>query len=343
MTYGVPISKESFVFTRFGVTTVGALREDAEILGVPGVGKCTKYKRIELRDQRIRSSRPAIRLITQATDSVLVLEASVFSERVRRADELLSTGQIEFYNPPQAPEFRPGLSKMTMDLNPEAAYAIGILNTIVHNDPKCMAFLFRYMADSGFSRSVSQSVDALMREIEIEIKVEIKKGKLNYSWIILKGNALDKIRQVLSSVTPQDACMRLGPRQLETYVAGMLDSHLSQPVYGGDPVLTFSKQESIKKRFLHNMLLLFDSRVVETSCITAHAPKLLEATVILGKAIEVRNPAWKGFELQRETNLFSRTRGSIDTKTPSTNMIFDEQGFSPIVDGLYTYPQILSD
>jgi len=177
-----------------------------------------------------------------------------------------------------------------------------------------------------------------------KIEVKLSEGKLGHFWIILKGDAIKKIQRILSDVTPEKVCLILSSKEMKNFVAGMLDAYVNEPLYGGDPVLTFSIRNSIQKRFLQNALVLYDSRIVETSCITSHAPRFLESIPFIRKEIPVRNSTWINLtEVPGAPKLFSRVRGWCETQTSSKNLIFEEKGFSPIVDGLYTYPSIISD
>jgi hypothetical protein len=340
MTYGVVISKDSFVFTRFGVATIGMLPQGSEVLGVAGIGKCTKFQKVFLRTVR-SSSTDAKRLITQATDSVLLPDTLIFSEKVQNAGQLVSSNEIEFFCPRQIPNFTPGLDNTFATLQSEEAYGVGLLSKLIYDDPKCKVFLIRN-ANEGYLSFVDHVVANLVQECKPKIEVEIKKGRLGYAWVVLRGNSANQLAKLLC-VSPENACMKLGPKALKNFVAGMLDAHINNPLYGGNPVLTFSKDESAQKRFLHNIFLLYNSRIVETSCITSYAPKLLETTATLSKIIPVRNSAWDDVEASKKSNLFSKTRGIITTQTISAQVTFEEQGFSPIVDGLFAYPCVLQN
>ena len=341
MNYGVVVSRDSFVFTRYGVVSVSQLPIDSEILGVQGIGKHTKYEKVTLYNGQKSSG---IRLITQATDSILVPNTFVFSERVLKAKSLCSINEIEFYNPSEPPRFEAGLKGKIFDLQLDAAYGIGLMTNIVSNGPKCMAFLVRDATDPKYIKYVKQSITSLMDIISEKIKVKINEGKLGHLWIILKGDAVGEIQRIMCDISPEGVCMRLSSKQLKNFIAGMLDVYINEPLYGGDPVLIFSIENSVQKRFLQNVLILYDSRLVETSCITSHAPKFLESTAIIGKKIPTRNPVWNDLSgVSEGPRLFSRIRGWLEIQTSSTNLILEEEGFSPIVDGLYTYPQIISD
>jgi len=293
-------------------------------------------------------STDGMRLITQTTDSILVPHTSVFSERVLKAESLCSINQIEFYNPTESPGWEPGLEGRIIDLGIDAcmhaAYAIGLMNNMINNSPKCMAFLIRNATDPKYKEYVKQSVTSLVDTISDKIEVKLNEGKLGHFWIILKGAAIKKIQRILSGVTPEKVCLNLSSKEIKNFVAGMLDAYVNEPLYGGDPVLAFSIRNSVQKRFLQNALILYDSRIVETSCITSHAPKFLESIPLIRKKIPVRNSTWNDLtEVPEAPKLFSRIRGWFEIQTSSKNLIFEEKGFSPIVDGLYTYPSIISD
>ena len=342
MNYGVVVSKDSFVFTRHGVVTVSQLPIDSEILGVEGIGKRTQYEKVALQSEK--KSMSGIRLITQATDSILLPDTSVFSERVFKAKNLCSLNAVEFYNPSKSPKFKPGLKGKVFDLQPDAAYGIGLMSNIVSNSPNCMAFLIRNAIDPKYIKCVKQSITSLMDLVSQKIKVRINEGKLGHLWIILKGHAVGEIRKIILGISPEKVCMRLRSKPLREFIAGMLDAYINEPLYGGDPVLIFSIENSVQKRFLQNVLILYDSLLFETSCITSHAPKFLESTPIIGKKIPTRNPTWNDLsEVSEGPELFSRIRSWIEIQTSSTNLILEKEGFSPIVDGLYTYPHIISD
>jgi hypothetical protein len=341
MAYGVKVSKDNFVFTKFGVATVGTLPKNIEILGVSGIGRCTEFQRIELRTEESASKRDATRLVTQTTDSVLLPDMLMFSEKIQDAYQFISNNEVEFYNPRQIPEFSPSLSSEVVDMRSEEAYGIGLLGKSVYQDKNHLVFLLRKADEKEYLAFVEQVTNLLIRKSKLKIEAKVKKGKLGYAWVVLKGRAMQQISKLFFNVSPENACMTLGSKRLKSFVAGILDAHISYPLYGGNPVLTFSMDESIHKRFLHNVLLMFNSSIVETSCITSHAPKLLETAAILAEKFPIKNPAWVEVEDYRKPDLFSKTRGLIDTQTQSAQMIFEKQGFSPIVDGLYSYPSLL--
>ena len=342
MNYGVVVSRDSFVFTRCGVVSVSQLPIDSEILGVKGIGKSTKYEKVALHSKE--KSATGIRLITQATDSILVPHTLVFSERIFEAEKLCSINEVEFYNPSKSPDFKPGLKSKILDLQPDVAYAIGLMSNIVSSSPKCLAFLVRNATDPKYIRRVKESATCLVDIVSRKIRPKINEGKLGHLWIILKGDAVEEIRTTVCEISPEKVCMKLSSKSLEEFVAGMLDAYINEPLYGGDPVLAFSIGNSVQKRFLQNVLILYGSRIFETSCITSHAPKFLESAVMVGKKIPTRNPTWNDLsEASEGPRLFSRVRSWLEIQTSSANLVFEEEGFSPIVDGLYTYPRILSN
>ncbi len=340
MSYGVVVSRDSFVFTKCGVVSVNQLPVDSEILGVEGIGKRTQYIKVALHSED--KSAIGIRLITQATDSVLVPGTLVFSERVCETKNLCSINEVEFYNPSKPPNFKPGLKGEILDLQPDTAYAIGLLSNIVNSSPKCLAFLVRNATDPEYIGYIKQSVTSLEDIANVKVRAKINEGKLGHLWIIFKGDAVEEIRRIVRKISPEKVCMNLSSKSLREFVAGMLDAHINEPLYGGNPVLTFSIEDSVQKRFLQNVLILHYSRLFETSCITSHAPKLLESEVTVGKKIPTKNPTWKDIsEVSEGPRLFSRIRSWLEIQTSSARLIFEEEGFSPIIDGLYTYPRII--
>lgn len=342
MNYGIVVSRDSFVFTRCGVMTVSRLPVDSEILGVEGIGKHTKYERVAVSSED--KSTNGTRLITQTTDSIVVPNTCVFSERVLEAADLLSINEVEFFNPSMSPDLRPGLRDEILDLEPDVAYAVGLMSNIISSRPKCLAFLVRNATDHEYIEYIKQSVTALVDMVNKEISVKIREGKLGHVWIVFKGNATEEIQRIVSQISPENVCLNLDCGSLKEFIAGMLDAHINEPLYGGDPVLIFSVENSVQKRFLQSALMLYSSKVTETSCITTHAPKFLESTAIVEKEIPAKNPTWNDLtEASEGPRLFSRVRGWLKVQTSSANLIFEEEGFSPIVDGLYTYPGILSD
>jgi hypothetical protein len=341
MVYGVLLSKENFVFTRFGITTIGMLPLNSEILGVSGIGKFTKFQKVEMHNNKLALLRDARRLITQTTDSVLLPETLLFSEKIQNADQLISNNEIEFFKSQPVQNFTPGLDKSIINIPPEDGYAAGLLSKPIYQDKKCIVFLLRNAGKRDYLSIIEKIVKNFIRKTKTIVLTEIRPGKLGYAWVVIKGNEINQISNLLSNISPENACMKLEMKKLQNFVAGMLDAHIANPSYGGRPVLTFSTDESTQKRFLQNMLLLFNSQILETSCITSHSPKLLETKILLTKNIPVRNPVWEDLEYSDKSILFSKIRSVIKTQTVSTEMIFEEQGFSPIVDGLYACPCIL--
>jgi hypothetical protein len=340
MSYGVVISKDSFVFTRYGVVSLKQLPMEAEVLGVEGIGKHTKYRKVTLHNE---SKSGGTRLITQTTDSVLVPETIVFSERALKTNELCSAVAIEFHNPSKSPEFRPGVRGKMMDWQMDAAYGFGLTTNVVSRNKKRIVSLVRNAPDPKYIKFIEHCITSLADSRRWKISVTIKRGKLGHLWIILKGNTLGELHRIICDAWLERACMQLSAKQLKNFVAGMLDAYINQPLYGGDPVLMFSKDNSVQKRFLQSMLILYNSRIVETSCITSHAPKFLESTAMVEKEVPTKNPTWRErSEVTEGPELFSRIRGRIQVQTTSTNLVFKKEGFSPIVDGLYTYPHNLS-
>jgi hypothetical protein len=341
MSYGVVVSKDSFVFTRFGAVPISRLPVGSEVLGVQGIGKCTEYVKIALNGKRKSTG---IRLITQTTDSILLPHALVFSEGILEAQELCSMNGIEFYRPSKPHDFKSGLKGAVLDTQPDVAYIIGLTSNIVSNSPRCVASLIRSATDPKYIKSVERDITRLTEAMGKKITVAIKQGKLGYLWVILKGDAVERLRETLCCVSPETACIQLNAESLRNFVAGMLDAYVSKPLYGGNPVLAFSKEKSAEKRFLHSILTCYGCSITETSCITSHAPKFLESAADIGEKIPTRNPIWNEVaDVPEQPALFSRVRAWFDVLTVSANMTFQEGGFSPISDGLYTYPRLLSD
>jgi hypothetical protein len=341
MSYGVVVSKDSFVFTRFGAVPVSQLPAGAEVLGVQGIGKCTEYLKISLNGERKSTG---IRLITQTTDSILLPNALVFSEGILEARDLCSKNGIEFYRPSKPHDFNPGLKGAILDMQPNVAYIMGLTCNVVCNRPRCVAFLIRSATDLKYIKSVERDIARIVDPKGKKIKVAIKQGKLGYLWIILKGDAVGEMRETLRCVSPETACIQLDAESLRSFVAGMLDAYVGKSLYGDNPVLVFSKGNSAEKRFLHAILTCYGCSITETSCITSHAPKFLESAADISEKIPTRNPIWKEVaDVREQPALFSRIRAYFDVQTVSTNMTFPEGGFSPISDGLYTYPRLLSD
>lgn len=344
MNYGVVVSSDSFVFTRQGVSSVKKLTIDSEVLGVHGIGKHIEFKKVNLyhEEKTVRG----IRLISQATDSVLLPDTTIFSERIQKAEDFCSAAEIEFYYPPKSPKFKPCSKKKAIDLYPDTAYGIGLITNIVDKRDRCMAFLIRNVDDPEYEKQIKQTINNLATRISGKdlLKTRFVKGKMGHFWIIFKGNVAEKIQTIMHDFSTEEICMRLNSKQLENFVAGVLDSYINKPLYGGDPVLTFSIENSVAKRFLHNVLILYDSQIVETSCITSHAPKLLESTGTIEKEIPIRNPTWNDLlDVPEKPRLFSRIRGWLEVPTSSTKLLFEEEGFSPVVDGLYTYPSVITN
>ncbi len=341
MSYGVVVSKDSFVFTRCGVISLNQLPRDAKVLGVEGIGKHTKYRKVGLRNEEKSCG---TRLITQTTDSVLVPETVVFSERPFKTKDLCSVSAIEFYNPPKSPEFVPGVKGEIMDWQSDAVYGSGLATDIVSSNNKCIVSLVRNATDPKYVKFVEHCITSLADSINRKIVVKIKKGKLGHLWIILKGNALAELHRIICAARLERVCMQLNSKQLKNFISGMLDAYINQPLYRGDPVLMFSKDNSVQKRFLQNVLILYNSRIVETSCITSHAPKFVESIAAVEKEVPTKNPIWRDLsEVPEGPEIFSRLRGRIEVHTTSTNLVFDKEAFSPIIDGLYTYPHNLPE
>ena len=336
MVYGVVISQDSFVFTRDGVIAVKALQDTAEVLGVSGVSNCTTFQKVELSSQMSPISSKAKRIITQATDSIVLQDTLIFSETIKNANEILSGKEIEFFNPKKLP-FSSG-NHRKISLKSEEAYAIGLLSNPVYNERELTVFLLRNAETKRFQSLISEALTTLIENRGIKIDFKVKNGQLGHSWITIKGRQVEQVAKLLSSVSPLDACFTLEVEPLKYYIAGMLDARISNPLYGGNPLVTFLNHETMQKRFLNNALLLFDSNVVETSCITSYSPKILGTSNMLSNIIPVINPAWEKIESLKSLNLFSKIRGVESVKTESKSMVFNEQGFSPIVDCLYTCP-----
>lgn len=342
MNYGVMVSRDSFVFTRYGVVSINQLPPDSSVLGVEGIGKSTQFERVAIVGEE--KATIGIRLITQATDSILMPQTRIFSERVYEAGNLSPINEIEFHNPLKTSGFNPGLNEKVVDLQPRSAYVIGLMRNIVHSSSKCLAFLIRDANDSEYISHIKQSVTNLADKVNEKIRIEINEGKLGHLWIVFKGKAVREMQRAVSEISPERACIDLSPELLREFVAGMLDAYVSEPFYGGDPVITFSIEDSVPKRFLQNALSFYNSRIFETSCITSYAPKFLESMVFVGEEIPTRNPIWSNLSESSEgPRLFSRVRGWLDIETSPANLVFEKEGFSPIVDGLYTYPSVLSD
>jgi len=340
MNYGVVVSRDSFVFTRFGVVSVDQLPTNSEILGVEGIGKHTRYNNVTLSFEEKTAT--GIRLITQATDSVLLPHTLIFSERPFKAENICSTNEVEFYNPAKPPDFKLGFDNEILDLQPGNTYSIGLLSNIISSSPKCLTFLVRNATDPEYMKYVKQSVTNLVDIVNIKVKVRVKEGKLGHLWIIFEGDTLEEMKRIVDGFSPEKVCMKLSSKPLREFVAGMLDAYINEPLYGGDPVLMFSIKDSVQKRFLQNVLILYDSRFYETSCITSYAPKFLESEVMVGKKIPTKNPTWNDVSEDAEgPRLFSRIRSWLEIQTSSANLIYEEEGFSPIVDGLYTYPRTI--
>jgi len=282
----------------------------------------------------------ANRLITQTTDSILLPSTLFFSERIQNGIEMGADKQVEFYLPQNTSKFLPGSISTAVDLQPDQAYVVGLLSKPIYGNTVTSVFLLRDATEKSYRAYINQAVNSFIRNNKLKVEIEIKKGKLGYAWVILRGNAINQTIRILSSISPENACLNLRPKTLESYIAGLLDARINKPLYGGNYVLTFSMEESGLKRFLHNVLLLYNSQIFETSCITSHAPKFLESSTMLSKSLPIKNPAWD-FKSDKKISIFSRVRGITDIKTHSVAIMFEEQGFSPIVDGLYTYPSVL--
>jgi hypothetical protein len=343
MSYGIVISEDSFVFTRTGVVTVRTLQADTEVLGVSGVHNFAELQKVELRPDESVLQKHATRLVTQVTDSILLPDTLFCSETIQNSSQILSKSEVEFFHAPEAPKFAPGSGCGNLTLEPEEAYAVGLMTKPLHLESECAVFLLRNAGTKDFQKSIYQSITEVLSNRKLKVDVRIRNGQLDYAWIVLMGSEVNEVRTLLSSVSPADACLKLRHEALVNYVAGMLDARIGAPLYGGNPVVLFSKDESIQKRFLNSVLLLFESRVAETSCITSHSPKVLETADVLSNTLPVRNPEWENVDNSKTLNLFSKVRGIIDVQTRCVRMVFDEQGFSPIVDCLYTYPCVLKE
>jgi hypothetical protein len=344
MKYGVVVSKDSFVFTRHGILSVGQLSSDSQILGVQGIGKNAKYEKVTLYQEN--NPVKGIRLVTQATDSLLLPQTFLFSEKVVEAKNVVLASEIEFYNPSEIQELDNGRVEST-DLDSESIYCLGLLNSKIIETKKCLVFLIHSATEHDYVKHLEDVISNPNILLDPKVKAKLKIGKLGHLWIIIKGEEVGKIQKVVSSFPPERVCMKMDPEQVRHYVAGMLDAYICKPFYGDEPVLRFFARESFQKRFLQNMLILYGYRIVETSCITNHSPKFLESKAIVGKKIPVENPLWDSIsefskEPARALRLFSRIRASMEITTAPARIIFQEHGFSPIIDGLYAYPQLLS-
>jgi hypothetical protein len=343
MSYGIIVSEDSFVFTRTGVMTVKKLQPNTEVLGVSGVCNSPELQKVELRPEKSALEKHAKRLVTQATDSILLPNTLFCSETVQDSSQILSKSELEFFHSPEVSKCALGSGCGNVILEPEEAYVVGLMTRLLHFESECAVFLLRNAGTKDFQKLVHQSITALLSSRKLSVDVEIRKGQLGYAWILIEGSQVNEVRTLLSSVSQADACLKLKHEALVNYIAGMLDARIGTPLYGENPVVSFLKDESIQKRFLNSALLLFGSRVAETSCITFHSPKVIETTDILSKTIPVRNPEWENVDNSKVLSLFSKVRGIVDVQTHCVPMVFDKQGFSPIVDCLYAYPRVLKE
>lgn len=345
MTYGVEISKQSFVFTRHGILSISQLSSESEILGVRGIGKEAIFAKVACYHEDRQTS--GIRLITQATDSLLLPHTCLFSERIVEAKKAASASEIEFYNPSEPLKFDHD-PKESIDFDSDVLYRLGLMNSRVVENKKFLVFLIHGATEHRYVKyleSIFRNGNILP---ECKAKAQLKIGKLGHLWIIFKGEEASRIQKVISEFSPEQVCTKLNHEQLRHYVAGMLDAYVCKPFYGDTPVLRFFSRESSQKRFVHNMLISYGYRVIETSCITNHSPKFLESRAIVGKEVPIENSLWvealnSSDDKASAPRLFSRIRSNFEITTTPTRIVFQEHGFSPIVDGLYAYPQLLSD
>jgi hypothetical protein len=345
MTYGVEVSNDSFVFTRQGILSINQISSESEILGIKGIGKKADLEKVTCYHEDKQAN--GIRLITQATDSLLLPHTCLFSERIVEARKAILASEIEFYNPSEPLRFD-HIPIENVDFNSDFLYSLGLMNSRIIENKKCLVFLIHGATERKYVKylaSIFANRDIMSNR---KTKARLKIGKLGHLWIIFKGEEVDKIQKVISEFSPERVCMKLSHEQLRHYVAGMLDAYVCKPFYGDKPILRFFSRESSQKRFVQNILILYGYRLVETSCITNHSPKFLESRAIVGKEIPVENPLWdevlEGLDDKAcPPRLFSRIRGNFEIATTPTRIIFREHGFSPIVDGLYTYPQLLPD
>ena len=343
--YGVEVSNDSFVFTRQGTLSIGQLSSESEILGIKGIGKKTELEKVTCYHEDKQAS--GIRLITQATDSLLLPHTCLFSERIVEARKAILASEIEFYNPSEPLRFD-HVPRENVDFNSEFLYSLGLMNSRIIEKKECLVFLIHGAAERKYVKYLASIFANRGIMPDREAKAKLKIGKLGHLWIIFKGEEVDKIRRVISEFSPERVCIKLNHEQLKHYVAGMLDAYICKPFYGDKPVLRFFSRESSQKRFVQNILTLYGYRLVETSCITNHSPKFLESRAIVGKEIPVENPLWaevsEGLgDKVCAPRLFSRIRGNFEIVTTPARILFQEHGFSPIVDGLYAYPQLLPD
>ena len=78
MSYGVVTSQDSFVFTKYGVVTIKELGKTSELMGISGVSNTTKLQEVGVSATKLPTGLNATRLITQATDSILLPSAKIF-------------------------------------------------------------------------------------------------------------------------------------------------------------------------------------------------------------------------------------------------------------------------
>jgi hypothetical protein len=345
MKYGISVSKDSFVFTRNGIVAVGQLPVRSEILGVQGIGKNATYEKVTFH----HDNNPVVgfRLFTQCTDSVLLPQTCLFSERVVEAKRLTSASEVEFFHSFEVLKLDHNPVEKT-DLDSESMYCLGLLSSKIIENERCSVFLVRGATEKSYVRNLEETVASFSILNENKGKVTLKTGKLGHLWIIINGKGINGIQRKIDNFSPERICMKVTPTQLKNYVAGMLDTYICKPFFGRDSVLRFFSKESFQKRFLHNALALYGYRIYETSCITNHAPRFLESKALVGTRIPLKNPLWEStLEASKEGSslpkLFSRIRGTMDAETTISNIIFQKHGFSPIIDGLYAYPQLLSD
>lgn len=247
MSYGIVISEESFVFTRTGVLAARTLQANTEVLGVSGVCNSAELQKVELLRKESTVQTHAKRLITQATDSILPPDALFCSETIQNSSQMLSKSEVEFFHSPEISKNTLGSGCKNAILEPEEAYVVGLLTKPLHFESKCAVFLLRNAGTKDFEKSINQSITELLTNRKLGGGVEIKKGQLGCAWIVIKGTQVHEISMLFSSVSPADACLRLKRKALSNYVAGMLDARIGTPLYGGNPVVSFLKDESIQK------------------------------------------------------------------------------------------------
>ena len=248
---------------------------------------------------------------------------------MKNLGEITSSNEIEFFGSKRKIEFSSDASEKKACLNHKEAYIIGLLTKPIFYSPKKIVFLVRSMEDKEYETLTRQLITEVFQTQRIPVEVAIRKGQLGYAWIVIKGKGASRAMDLVASLFPNNACLKLKMEPLKGYIAGILDAHLSKPLYRGGPVVTFLKDECSSKRFLNSILLLLDSQVVETSCITGQSPTFIETSVNLASDIPVKNPMWQNTKEAKALSLFSKIRSVSSVITQPTVITFDEQGFPP--------------